>query len=53
MRIGEPLAAPELELIEAGCEVQVLPSLYHQGEMHSDFVYPHLRAWLGKVGRQQ
>ena len=29
------------------------PTLDHLGAMHSDVVVPLLRAWLGKVGRQQ
>ena len=53
VRIGEPLAAHERELIEAGWDVQVLPALDHLGAMHSDVVVPLLQAWLGKVGRQQ
>jgi len=53
VRIGEPLAAHERELIEAGWDVQVLPALDHLGAMHSDVVGPLLRAWMGKVGRQQ
>jgi len=53
VRIGEPLAAHERELIEVGWDVQVLAALDHLGAMHSDVVVPLLRAWLGKVGRQQ
>ena len=52
VRIGEPLAAHELELIEAGWDVQILPALDHLGAMHSDVVVPLLQAWLGKVGRE-
>jgi hypothetical protein len=53
VRIGEPLAAHERELIDAGWDVQVLPALDHLGAMHSDVVAPLLQAWLGKVGREQ
>jgi len=52
VRIGEPLAAHEHELIESGWDVQVLPALDHLGAMHSDVVVPLLKAWLGKVGRE-
>ena len=53
VRIGEPLAAHERELIEAGWGVQVLPALDHLSAMHSDVVVPLLQAWLGNVGREQ
>ena len=53
VRIGEPLAAHERELIEAGWDVQVLPALDHLSAMHSDVVVPLLSAWLGKVSREQ
>lgn len=53
VRIGEPLAAHERELIEAGWDVQVLPALDHLSAMHSDVVVPLLQTWLGKVSREQ
>ncbi|MFF2243483.1 alpha/beta fold hydrolase [Arthrobacter sp. NPDC058130] len=52
VRIGEPLAAHERELIDAGWDVEVLPALDHLGAMRSDVVVPLLTAWLGKVSRE-
>lgn len=55
VRIGEPLARHQEELIAAGWDVQVLPGLDHLGAMHSSVVLPLLTGWLRKVGwvRQQ
>lgn len=53
VRIGEPLAAHERELIEAGWDVQVIPALDHLSAMRSDVVVPLLTAWLGKVSRER
>ena len=53
VRIGEPLAAHERELIKAGWDVQVLPALDHLSAMRSGVVVPLLTAWLGKVSREQ
>ncbi|TLM80739.1 alpha/beta hydrolase [Pseudarthrobacter sp. NamE2] len=50
VRIGEPLARHERELVEAGWEVQVLPGLDHLGAMQGAVVLPLLRDWLQKVG---
>ena len=48
VRIGEPLAAHQRELVAAGWDVRVLPGLDHLSAMHSAVVVPLLTAWFGK-----
>lgn len=50
VRIGEPLAVHERELVAAGWDVQVLPGMDHLGAMQSSVVLPLLQSWLAKVG---
>jgi hypothetical protein len=50
VRIGDPLAAHEHELVQAGWDVRVLPGLDHLGAMQSSVVLPLLTDWLRKVG---
>jgi pimeloyl-ACP methyl ester carboxylesterase len=53
VRIGEPLAAYERSLIEAGWDVHLLAGLDHMSAMHSSLVLPLVADWLEKVARER
>lgn len=49
VKIGEPLATHQEDLIAEGWDVRVLPGLDHIGAMRSAVVLPLLLDWLDKV----
>jgi hypothetical protein len=53
VRIGEPLAAHERELVEVGWTVRVLADRDHLSTMQSAIVVPLITAWLDTVGSEK